>query len=75
MSMGLFFLLVRERCGGHDYVYNNKRFIFAQLVLYNQELVLLKFLHLEAFTVTEFHKIFLGRQLPQDVKVLQHFRA
>jgi len=63
MSMGLFFPLMREQCGGHDYVYNNKRFIFCPVFLYNQELVLLKFMCLEAFTVTEFNKIFLGSHL------------
>jgi hypothetical protein len=37
-----------------------KYLFFAQLVLYNQKLVLLKFIWLEAFTITEFNKIILG---------------
>jgi len=50
-----------------------KDLFFAQLFLYNQELVLLKFICLEAFTVTEFNKIFLGSHL-KALKILQCFR-
>jgi hypothetical protein len=34
-----------------------------------------KCISLEAFSVTEFNEIFLGRKLCLDVKIFQHFRA